>query len=65
MRDSGWKQIDDAHRPAIATDTWYAELLENGTPGGQMAPRPFRDAILEKSIPEVTAIYKEPWHIKL
>lgn len=65
LRDSGWKQIDDAHRPAIVSDTWYAELLENGTPGGQMAPRPFREAILKEAIPEVTAIYKEPWHIKL
>ena len=65
LRDTNWKQIDDAHCPAIVSSTWYAELLENGTPGGQMAPRPFRDAILEKSIPEVTAIYREPWHIKL
>ena len=65
LRDTRWRQIDDAHCPAIESDTWYAMLLENGTPGGQMAPRPFKDAILQKSIPEVTDIYSEPWHIKL
>lgn len=65
LRNTNWRQIDDAHCPAIESDTWYAMLLENGTAGGQMAPRPFKGAILQKSIPEVTSIYSEPWHIKL
>lgn len=63
LRTNNWEQIDDAHLPAIVSHTWYANLLENGTAGGQMAPRPFKEPILEKSIPEVSAIYSEPWHI--
>ena len=65
LRDTNWDQIDDAHLPAIVSHTWYAMLLENGTPGGQMAPRPFKDAILQKSWPQIQAIYRDPWHIKL
>lgn len=35
------------------------ELLENGT--SRMAPRPHSDRILEKALPNVKRIYKEPY----
>lgn len=37
------------------------DILENGTPGGQMAPRPHHDRILEKAEPKVMRIYEEPY----
>lgn len=37
------------------------EILEDGTPGGQMAPRPYQDKILEKAKPKVLRIYNEPY----
>lgn len=37
------------------------ELLEDGTPGGQMAPRPYQDAILEKAKGPILKIYNEPY----
>ena len=36
------------------------EILEEGTPNGQMAPRPYQDKIVEKAEPKVVKIYKEP-----
>lgn len=39
----------------------YADWLENGTPGGQMAPRPHHDLIAEKTEPEMLRIYDEPY----
>ena len=37
------------------------EILEEGTPGGQMAPRPHQDKIQDKAKPRVTKIYREPY----
>ncbi len=39
--------------------------MENGTPGGMIAPRPFADEIVQRSQGEVTAIYAEPFDISL
>lgn len=39
----------------------YSGILENGSPGGMIAPRPFKDRIIEKAMPEITAIYNEPY----
>lgn len=38
-----------------------AEILEQGTPGGQMAPRPHQEKIQQKALPEVIRIYSEPY----
>ena len=46
---------------SINTDISYAELLENGTPGGQMAPRPHHDRIKEDATPKIVRIYDEPY----
>lgn len=37
------------------------EILENGTPGGQMAPRPHHDKILAKATPKIVKIYDQPY----
>lgn len=37
------------------------EILEEGTPGGQMAPRPHHERILEHAKPRVIRIYSEPY----
>lgn len=37
------------------------EILEEGTPGGQMAARPYQDKILEKAKPKILKIYNEPY----
>lgn len=37
------------------------KILEDGTPGGQMAPRPHHDRILQKAEPNVVKIYNEPY----
>ena len=39
----------------------YADYLENGTPGGQMAPRPHHERIQEHALPEIMRIYDEPY----
>lgn len=37
------------------------QILEDGTPGGQMAPRPHQKKILEHAEPEIVRIYSEPY----
>ena len=45
----------------IETDSDYADWLENGTPGGQMAPRPHHERILKHAEPKVVRIYSAPY----
>lgn len=47
----------------IDSDVWYADWLENGTPGGQMAPRPHHDLIQQDALPQIVAIYDEPYNV--
>lgn len=37
------------------------EILENGTPGGKIAPRPHHQKILDDAEPKITRIYSEPY----
>lgn len=49
----------------IETPIFYANYLENGTPHGQMKPRPYVDPILEDAKPELKALYSRPFKIKV
>ena len=46
-------------KPAITTEVKYAPYLEEGT--DRMAPRPFKDPIIEKAMPRISQIFKEPY----
>lgn len=37
------------------------EILEDGTPGGQMAPRPYMDKVLKHAEPKIVRIYSKPY----
>lgn len=37
------------------------EIMEEGTPGGKIAPRPYQEKIQQKALPKVLKIYKEPY----
>lgn len=63
-----WRPVQygaNHQNPAIETNEPYAGYLEDGTPGGMIAPRPFADKIVEKAKPEVEAIYAQPFDINL
>lgn len=45
----------------ISNPKFYAGWLENGTPGGQMAPRPHHDLIAKHAEPSIVRIYDEPY----
>ena len=45
----------------IENNAKYAEWLEDGTPGGQMAPRPHHEKIQKRALPKITRIYDEPY----
>jgi len=38
------------------------QVLEEGTPGGQMAPRPHQERILKDAEPKIVRIYSEPYY---
>lgn len=44
---------------ALESEQRYAGYLENGT--SRMAPRPYKDRITEKALPEILSIYNEPY----
>lgn len=46
-------------KPAITTEVKYAPYLEEGT--DRMAPRPFEEPIIEKAMPRISQIFKEPY----
>lgn len=50
-------------KSSIDTGVGYADWLENGTPGGQMAPRPHHERIQEAALPDIIRIYEEPYNI--
>lgn len=43
----------------ISSDTKYAEALQEGT--DDIAPRPFREPVIEKAKPRIQRIFKEPY----
>lgn len=43
----------------IYSDVPYAETLDEGTPGGKIAPRPFKEKIIETAKPKVVEIFSE------
>ena len=51
----------DTYYSVIENDKSYADYLENGTPGGQMAPRPHHDRIRQAAEPAIRRIYEEPY----
>lgn len=40
---------------------FLGQVLEEGTPGGQMAPRPYQDKVLKHAEPKVVRIYSAPY----
>lgn len=59
-----WRPLTTgANNPAIETNVPYAGYMENGTPGGMIAPRPFEQKIVDLAEPKITAIYQEPFNI--
>lgn len=46
-------------RPTIYSGVKYAPFLEDGT--RKMAARPFRDKVAQAAMPEIMAIYSEPY----
>ena len=43
----------------IYSDVPYAKLLDEGTPGGKIAPRPYKEKIIETARPKVVRIFSE------
>lgn len=58
-----WIPVKAYANPAIETFIPYAGYMEHGTPGGKIAPRPFAEKIVEKAMPEVLAIYSQPFQL--
>lgn len=46
---------------AVGNGHMLGDYLENGTPGGKMAPRPHHDKILDKAKDKAQRIYSEPY----
>ena len=63
-----WRPLyigDERQNPAIESSVPYADYMEDGTPGGKIAPRPFAERIIEKARPKIEAIYDEPFDLNL
>lgn len=50
-------------KSSIETGVSYADWLENGTPGGQMDPRPHHERIQNDALPKILDIYDEPYSV--
>ena len=45
----------------VSNGALLGDYLENGTPGGKMAPRPHHQKIQNMAKPKILSIYKEPY----
>lgn len=64
LRNS-WKPITSGNggiNPAVESNIPYA-WLDEGSPGGKIAPRPYVKKIVETAMPSIEAIYSEPYNI--
>ena len=43
----------------IYSDVPYAGMLDEGTPGGKIAPRPYKEKVIETARPKVVRIFSE------
>ncbi len=39
------------------------DILENGTPGGQMKPRPYKQKVKDRALPSIRDIFKKPYKV--
>lgn len=60
-----WRPLPNGNNPTIESNVEYAGYMENGTPGGMIAPRPFAQRTVDKAEPEIVEIYSEPYKINL
>ena len=63
-----WRPLyigDERQNPAIESSVPYADYMEDGTPGGKIAPRPYEEKIKEKAMPKIREIYGEPFDLNL
>lgn len=61
-----WRPVQygaNHQNPAIESGVSYVDYMENGTPGGMIAPRPFVQKTVDLAKPGVEAIYKKPFNI--
>lgn len=61
---SSSKEVHSEIESSVRTDGGkyvLGQILEDGTPGGQMKPRPYQDKIVEKAKPNIVSIYEEPY----
>lgn len=60
-RVSGDQYISSIESNIQANGYILGEILEHGTPGGQMAPRPHHDRIRQKAESDIVRIYSKPY----
>lgn len=60
-RISGNNYISSVESDIQAGRYVLGEILENGTPGGKMKPRPHHDRIRERAEPEIVKIYSRAY----
>lgn len=58
-----WRPVQSGNNPAIESNVPYAGYMEEGTPGGKIAPRPYAVRIIEKAWPEIEGIYSAPYRM--
>lgn len=58
----GMKATGDSkgnYTAGIYTDVSYAEKLDEGTPGGKVEPRPYKEKTIDRARPKVVQIFSE------
>lgn len=62
-----WRPIiygENHQNPAIESNVQYA-WLDEGSPGGKIKPRPYEQKTIDAAMPEIEAIYSEPFDLDL
>ena len=62
-----WHIIDDGSNTVMAIESGvkYAQFLEDGTPGGKIAPRPYVERIKNAALPDIQQIFGQAFHFSI
>ena len=56
---SSFRPVQNGNIPTLESDVPYAEYMDQGTPGGMIAPRPYAEKTIEKALPKIKRIYRD------
>jgi len=60
---NGLKAVAAIESHEMAGGIALGEMLENGSPGGKIKPRPYKQKVIDRALPKIQEIYSRPYNV--